>query len=407
MEKYLECHGTRMYLEEMTPEIEFLFEIFGDDFRTKNWILGHIDYIIKRMIDTLPEKDKNIIKAMYGLPKEKVSTDLDIDDKLPIDLDFSDEDVAKTFRGLRHPRRSKIVKGFREHYNNANSLKFVYEEICGEIKYLLEYGYLSSETVYLKTIMDRYKLSIEIEKHESNDDCDIEDLDLSIRAYNCLKQAEINKISDLKGKTEEDLMRVRNLGRKGTEEVIEKMQEFESEMEEEIISVIFSCDGEKTVYNYLGYTQEKIIKSIFWNIMNICNNKEVLIKSCWFSPRLCRFLLLKGYLYVEDVLEDINRLTVMLLEEDECRYELSVCREITYCGDTNVHVYRINDAVKNKIEKYSEIPTVVDFINDSKGEDVESDIVEFAERLKEDFAERLNDDEDDIDDIDFGEDDEI
>lgn len=89
----------------MTPEIEFLFEIFGDDFRTKNWILGHIDYIIKRMIDTLTEKDKNIIKAMYGLPKEKVSTDLDIDDKLPIDLDFSDEDVAKTFRGLRHPRR--------------------------------------------------------------------------------------------------------------------------------------------------------------------------------------------------------------------------------------------------------------------------------------------------------------
>ena len=39
MEKYLECHGTKMYLKEMTPEIEFLFEIFGDDFRTKNWIL--------------------------------------------------------------------------------------------------------------------------------------------------------------------------------------------------------------------------------------------------------------------------------------------------------------------------------------------------------------------------------
>ena len=144
--------------------------------------------------------------------------------------------------------------------------------------------------------------------------------------------------------------------------------------------------------------------------MNICNNKEVLIKSDWFSSRLCHFLLLKGYLYVEDVLEDFNRLVFTLAEEKECLYELNVCRDIAYYGDTNVHVYRINDAVKNKIEKYSEIPTVVDFINDSKGEDVESDIVEFAERLKEDFAERLNDDEDDIDDIDdidFGEDDEI
>lgn len=402
MEKYLECHGTKMYLKEMTPEIEFLFKIFAGNFKTKKWVLDNIDFIIKIMTDRLPEKYKKITKRIYDLPKNKQ------EDELLIYLDFDyDEDVAKLFRMLRHPRRSKIVKGFREHYNNANSLKFVYEEICGEIKYLLEYGYLSSETVYLKTIMDRYKLSIEIEKHESNDDCDIEDLDLSIRAYNCLKQAEINKISDLKGKTEEDLMRVRNLGRKGTEEVIEKMQEFESEMEEDFISVIFSCDGEKTVYNYLGYTQEKIIKSIFWNIMNICNNKEVLIKSDWFSSRLCHFLLLKGYLYVEDVLDDFNRLVFTLAEEKECLYELNVCRDIAYYGDTNVHVYRINDAVKNKIEKYSEVPTVMDFINDSKGEDAERDIVEFAERLKEDFAERLNDDEDEIDDIDFEEDDEI
>ena len=205
-------------------------------------------------------------------------------------------------------------------------------------------------------------------------------------------------------------MRVRNLGKKGLEEVITKMQEFESEIEEYLISVIFSCNGEKTVYNYLGYTKEKIIKSMFQNIMNICNNKELLIKSDWFSSRLCYFLLLKGYLYVEDVLKDIEILIQHLISfnENECADELK-CLKPMYeeSGDLYVHVYRINDAVKNKIEKYSEVPTVMDFINDSKGEDVESDIVEFAERLKEDFAERLNDDEDDIDDIDFEEDDEI
>ncbi len=43
-------------------------------------------------------------------------------------------------------------------------------------------------------------------------------------------------------------MRVRNLGRKGTEEVIEKMQEFESEMEEDFISVIFFLVTEKKQY---------------------------------------------------------------------------------------------------------------------------------------------------------------
>lgn len=410
MEKYLECHGTQMFIKEITPEIDFLFQIFGDDFRTENGVLCNIDFIIKRMTDTLHEKNKNIIKAMYGLPKDELSTGSDLDDELHMDLDIDDEDVAKTFRMLRHPSRSKFIKGFRYHYDNATSLRFVYEEICEEIKHLLEYGYLGSGTVYLKTIMDRYKLSIKIRKPKSNDDRDIEALDLSLRTYNCLKRAEIYKISDLIGKTEEDLMRVRNLGKKGLEEVITKMQEFESEMEEYLISVIFSCNGEKTVYNYLGYTKEKIIKSMFQNIMNICNNKELLIKSDWFSSRLCYFLLLKGYLYVEDVLKDIEILIQHLISfnENECADELK-CLKPMYeeSGDLYVHVYRINDAVKNKIEKYSEVPTVMDFINDSKGEDAESDIVEFAERLKEDFAERLNDDEDEIDDIDFEEDDEI
>ena len=144
--------------------------------------------------------------------------------------------------------------------------------------------------------------------------------------------------------------------------------------------------------------------------MNICNNKELLIKSDSFSSKLRHFLLLKGYLYVEDVFQDIEILLQQFInfDENECADELKHLKLVNEeREDVDVDVYRINDAVKNKIEKYSEVPTVMDFINDSKGEDAESDIVEFAERLKEDFAERLNDDEDEIDDIDFEEDDEI
>lgn len=50
MEKYLECHGTKMYLKEMTPEIEFLFKIFAGNFKTKKWVLDNIDFIIKNTI---------------------------------------------------------------------------------------------------------------------------------------------------------------------------------------------------------------------------------------------------------------------------------------------------------------------------------------------------------------------
>jgi len=51
----------------------------------------------------------------------------------------------------------------------------------------------------------------------------IEDLDLSVRSYNCLKRAGINTVEDLASKTEEDMMKVRNLGRKSLEEVLKKM----------------------------------------------------------------------------------------------------------------------------------------------------------------------------------------
>ena len=53
----------------------------------------------------------------------------------------------------------------------------------------------------------------------------IEDLDLSVRSYNCLKRASINNVADLVNKSEDDMMKVRNLGRKSLDEVKKKLQE--------------------------------------------------------------------------------------------------------------------------------------------------------------------------------------
>ena len=51
----------------------------------------------------------------------------------------------------------------------------------------------------------------------------IEELDLSVRSFNCLKRAGINTVEDLIGKSEDDMMKVRNLGRKSLDEVIGKL----------------------------------------------------------------------------------------------------------------------------------------------------------------------------------------
>ena len=54
----------------------------------------------------------------------------------------------------------------------------------------------------------------------------IEDMDLSVRSYNCLKRANIHTVEDLTKKTEDDMLKVRNLGRKSLDEVIHKLESY-------------------------------------------------------------------------------------------------------------------------------------------------------------------------------------
>ena len=69
--------------------------------------------------------------------------------------------------------------------------------------------------------------SIMVEKEEGKKEkvleMSIEELDLSVRSYNCLKRAGINTVEDLANKTEEEMMKVRNLGKKSLEEVLAKI----------------------------------------------------------------------------------------------------------------------------------------------------------------------------------------
>ena len=55
----------------------------------------------------------------------------------------------------------------------------------------------------------------------------IEELDLSVRSYNCLKRAGINTLQELTNKSEAEMIKVRNLGRKSLEEVKAKLADLE------------------------------------------------------------------------------------------------------------------------------------------------------------------------------------
>lgn len=72
-------------------------------------------------------------------------------------------------------------------------------------------------------------MEIMVEKEEEQKDklleMTIEELDLSVRSYNCLKRAGINTVGELIQRNEEDMMKVRNLGKKSLEEVVNKLAE--------------------------------------------------------------------------------------------------------------------------------------------------------------------------------------
>ena len=68
----------------------------------------------------------------------------------------------------------------------------------------------------IETVNDEKKKVLEMK---------IDELELSVRSYNCLKRAGINTVEELCNKTSEDMMKVRNLGRKSLEEVLAKLKE--------------------------------------------------------------------------------------------------------------------------------------------------------------------------------------
>ena len=96
-------------------------------------------------------------------------------------------------------------------------------------------------TEHLNTFVDlndeARQVEIMVEKEEAEKEkllvMTIEELDLSVRSYNCLKRAGINTIQELTNKTESEMMKVRNLGRKSLDEVKNKLTGLDLSLREE------------------------------------------------------------------------------------------------------------------------------------------------------------------------------
>jgi DNA-directed RNA polymerase subunit alpha len=83
--------------------------------------------------------------------------------------------------------------------------------------------------LFIQLTEDTNSLEIMVEKEQDQKEkaleMTIEELELSVRSFNCLKRASINTVEELTHKSEEDMMKVRNLGKKSLDEVKLKLEE--------------------------------------------------------------------------------------------------------------------------------------------------------------------------------------
>ncbi len=83
-----------------------------------------------------------------------------------------------------------------------------------------------SDAASLAEVMSAKKEDVKVDVMNMS----IDELELSVRSYNCLKRAGINTVSELTNKTSDEMMKVRNLGRKSLEEVLEKLKDLGLEL---------------------------------------------------------------------------------------------------------------------------------------------------------------------------------
>lgn len=156
------------------------------------------DIIIKRFVNKLTYKEAG---DLYGVTRERIR-----------------QVEAKALRKLRHPQRSKylingisgIIENIKTDYHNKlNDLGIKLAELCKVNEKAAD------------EIIEEQSALRKLYKADS-----IEQADFSVRTYNCLKRHGINTISELATLRYDEIVKIRNIGRKCVAEIIDKLKEY-------------------------------------------------------------------------------------------------------------------------------------------------------------------------------------
>lgn len=202
-----------------------------------------IEYILK----TLAEREQKVIIMRYkdGLTIEETGKNFGVTRERIRQVE------AKALRKLRHPTRGRIFQTGVEKYlcllDAGKNISVVKEYLASEREKLRqmqeavmeEIARLKSDRDAIRRVFDGgdNKKDLETAKEYAKGSgswaTSIDNLELSVRSYNCLKHAGLKTVGDLAGKTYEEMCKVRNLGRKSLEEIEAKVKPYGIEFRRE------------------------------------------------------------------------------------------------------------------------------------------------------------------------------
>lgn len=222
----LKCLAAKMYTDEpkqLAIDVKGPCELTAGDIRTDD----QIEIVNPELhIATLNEDAHLQMQLMFEKGRGYVSADKNKNASTPIGVipvDSIYTPVRKVNYTVEDTRVGQITdydKLTLEIWTNG-TLK-PEEAISGAAKILCEH--LNLFVSLTDQVIPVNMVQPEDDKKDKVLEMTIEELDLSVRAYNCLKRAGINSVSELVQKNQEDMMKVRNLGRKSLEEVEQKLE---------------------------------------------------------------------------------------------------------------------------------------------------------------------------------------
>ncbi len=172
-----------------------------------------LKFATDKFLSSFSEIEQHIIKARFGLEDGHSSTQKDVAENLGISVNSVRYKEKQVITYLKEPYCARILKEIIFGKSLINIIQALFNE-----KEILE-----------KKNQELEEKNIRLTSHNPN----LEDINFSVRTYNCLQRAGINNLNDLKNYTIDKLLKVRNLGRKGCEEVLEKLAEYGITLDEE------------------------------------------------------------------------------------------------------------------------------------------------------------------------------